>query len=89
LLHHLKLPHLTAQRFQTFAQPSNPQLSHPIFLAIGRVEHSQIPRDAGIHLFHPQADSTGGVILVPGVHRLEAAAIHRHRRAADQADPAA
>jgi hypothetical protein len=58
-LHHLKLPHLTPQRLQTLAQPGNPQLGHSIFLAIGGVEHPQIPRDAGVHLFHPQTDCTG------------------------------
>jgi len=48
-LHHLKLPHLTAQRLQMFGQPADAQFRHPILLAVGRIEHPQVSRNAGVH----------------------------------------
>jgi hypothetical protein len=40
------LSHLAAQRLQTFRQPANPHLRHFVLLAIGGVEHPQIPGNA-------------------------------------------
>src|SRR4051812_9016889 len=80
-LHCLEVTHLPAQRIETLGQPRGPELGDTLFLSVGRIEHLQIPLNAGVDLLQPALDRRRREVAVACVHRTKATAVDRYRAA--------
>src|SRR5215469_2935531 len=70
LLHHLQGLHLSAQAGNLLLQSDRLGLGDIALFAVGSVQCSQVPRDAGVDLLHPPNDLGDRVIFVAIVHAL-------------------
>ena len=84
-LHGLETTHLLSQGAQPLPDPGPAQLRRLALLTVGGVQRPQVALDAGLRLLDAPAHRGGGEVLVARVHRLEAAAVHRHDPAREQA----
>ena len=87
--HCLQILHLAMQSGDLVFEAGYLDFGNIALLAVGPVQSSKIPRDAGIDLFNPRLDLVHGEVLITIVHSLELAAINGNNSSAEQAKSAA
>ena len=72
------------KRGDLLLQPDGLGLRQLALLAVGRLQRRHVALDAGLDLLHPLLQLGLGEVLVPGVHRLELAAVDRRHGVGEQ-----
>jgi len=76
--------HLLTKRGDLLPQADRFGLCQLALLAVSRLHRGHVALDAGLDLVHPLFQLGLGEVLVPGVHRLELAAVDRRHGVAEQ-----